>query len=320
MFILFTIVSLLVLIGLIHIGTTIIVNKIKGNPAPYPIEVLLKEPIGDEVFITREDGTKIRAISHGEGPTVVMAHGFGISLREWNVVWDLLLDAGYRVIVFDQRGHGKSTIGTDGIGSRQMAGDYEAVLTHFDVRDSILVGHSMGGFMALVFMLTYPEVVAQRVGGLVLFATLGGKLLQGAPQNLIQIPMIKYGLFQKVARSEPYGWLLGASLCGNSPSPATIQASLQELTAQPLADLVPAVEAMCDEDYYPQLGEISVPSVVICGDQDKSTPKWHSERMARDIPNARLVWVENKGHILNWEAPEALVKAIESLPVKAHEF
>ena len=58
-----------------------------------------------------------------------------------------------RVVAFDQRGHGGSTIGSDGIGSRQMASDYGAVLEAYDVNNGVLVGHSMGGFLALAFLL-----------------------------------------------------------------------------------------------------------------------------------------------------------------------
>ena len=155
---------LIVLVG-VHLASTAYANRLRANPDPYPIEVLSREPDGDEIVIERQDGTKIRAISAGEGPTVVLAHGYGYTLQEWNVVWSKLRQAGCRVIAFDQRGHGQSTIGSDGIGSKQMAGDYRAVLEHFDVRDAVLVGHSMGGFVSIVFLLEHPVVAAQRLKG-----------------------------------------------------------------------------------------------------------------------------------------------------------
>lgn len=75
----------------------------------------------------------------------------------------MLVKAGYRVIVFDQRGHGQSTIGSSGVGSRPMAEDYRAIVEHFDVKDAVLVGHSMGGFLAQVFLLTLPEVAKKHL-------------------------------------------------------------------------------------------------------------------------------------------------------------
>ena len=124
---------------------------------------------------------------------MVLAHGFGFTLLGWNLVWDELLNRGYRVIAFDQRGHGGSTLGSDGVDSATMAADYAAVLEHFDVRDGVLVGHSMGGFIAIRAVLDHPEL-GRRLGGLVLFATWAGRMTQGAPQNWLQIPLLRYGV------------------------------------------------------------------------------------------------------------------------------
>ena len=301
------------LLVILYVAASAQAQKLKRNPDPYLLAELTKPLAGDEVYITREDGTSIHAVTAGSGTIVVLAHGYGYSVDEWNVIGDLLLKAGYRLIAFDLRGHGKSNIGTDGIGSRQMASDYVAILEHFDVRDAILVGHSTGVFLAIVFMLTYPEIAAQRLKGAVLMSGFAGNILKGSLQNRLQIPLIKMGIIQWVARSGTYGWLFGASLCGDNPSPAIIQAFLQGFSAQCHQDLIPILQALADEDYYPRLGEIKLPCVVVCGDKDKTTPRWHSESMGSDIPKARNIWVKGKGHLLNWEAPETLVEVVKSL-------
>ena len=74
-----------------------------------------------------------------------------------------------------------------------MAADDAAVLEHFDVRDGVLVGHSMGGFVAIRAVLDHPEL-AQRLRGLVLFATLAGRILDGAPQNRLPILLLQSGV------------------------------------------------------------------------------------------------------------------------------
>lgn len=84
---------------------------------------------------------------------VVLAHGYGFTMDEWNVVAPMLAASGRKVILFDQRGHGHSSIGSQGIGSAVMAADYRAVLEHYDVREATLVGHSMGGFLAIKTLL-----------------------------------------------------------------------------------------------------------------------------------------------------------------------
>ena len=116
-----------------------------------------------------------------------------------------------------------------------------------------------------------------------------------------------------VARSPIYSWLFGASLCGDSPSPAAIRSFNEVFGAQPHEALVPVIKALANESYYERLREITIPTVVICGEKDQTTPRWHSEQLGQRIPNARNVWVPGKGHLLNWEAPESLVEVVNSL-------
>ena len=98
--------------------------------------------------------------------------------------------------------------------------------------------------------------------------------------------------------------LLGAAQCGARPSPAMISVFLEGFN-QHLDDhgpLIPIVRAFSREDRYPRLGEIAVPTVVMVGSADRTTPPSHSRRLAAGIPGARLVTVPDAGHLLNWEA------------------
>jgi non-heme chloroperoxidase len=287
-------------------------QRIRSLPDPIPYESLAREPAGEDTMLECPDGTRIFVRVAGDGPTIVLAHGYGVTLLEWVLIWDALRSLGCRVIAFDQRGHGRSTIGRDGLGSAQMASDYEAVLERFDVHDAVLVGHSMGGFLAIRAVLERPQV-APRLRGLVLFATTAGDILVGSPQNRLQLPLIRLGIMTAVARSPVYSWLFGASLCGETISPAAIRLFNELFAAQRHDTLIPIIEALANESYYDRLGDIAVPTVVICGEKDQTTPRWHSEQLGKRIPNARNVWVAGKGHLLNWEAPESLVEVVETL-------
>lgn len=267
-------------------------------------------------MVERADGTKIHTRSAGNdatGGTVILSHGYGYEMQEWNIIARELLDLNYRVIALDLRGHGQSTIGRDGMTSSAMAADYKAVIEHYDLKDAILVGHSTGVFLTTVFMLNHPDVVAKHLKAAVLMSGLCGDANRGSPQNRVQIPLIKSGFMETVARSDIYGWLFAASLCGEHPSPAMIQAFLKTFLRQPHQKLAGILSALSDENHYPRLHEISIPCVIICGEADKTTPRWHSETMGRNIPNARNVWVPAKGHLLNWEAPHVLIEAVQSL-------
>jgi non-heme chloroperoxidase len=181
------------------------------------------------------------------------------------------------------------------------------------VHDGVLVGHSMGGFVAIRAVLDHPEM-AQRLRGLVLFATWAGRILDGAPQNRLQIPLLEYGIFQRLMRTRTRGVLLGASIGGKHPSPAMIAVGDNMFLQQNHGPLLPILHASMREDRYPRLAEIAVPTVVMVGSADRTTPPSHSRRLAAGVPGARLVTVPDAGHSLNWEAPDAPVEVVESFP------
>ncbi|NDB27456.1 MAG: alpha/beta hydrolase, partial [Actinobacteria bacterium] len=62
-----------------------------------------------------------------------------------------------------------------------------------------------------------------------------------------------------------------------------------------------------------QLGNITLPCTIVVGTKDKTTPPFHTDDLHRGIKNSKLVRIPNKGHMLNWEAPDALVKEITVL-------
>jgi non-heme chloroperoxidase len=287
--------------------------RIEGNPDPFPRGRLTAEPDGEEVFISRPDGTVLRAMVAGDGPTVILTHGYCLTLGQWNIVWDELVSRGHRVIAFDQRGHGRSTLGSAGIGSEPMTADYAAVLEHFDVRDGVLVGHSMGGFVAIRAVLDHPDV-AWRLRGLVLCATWAGRILDGAPQNRLQGPLLESGVLRWLVRNRTIGVLFGAFQCGTRPSPTMISVFLEVFVQhlQQHGPLPEIVRASVREDRYPRLAEIAVPTVVMVGSADRTTPPIHSRRLAAGVPGARTVIVPDAGHLLNWEAPDVLVEVVTS--------
>jgi non-heme chloroperoxidase len=288
------------------------VYKINHAPEAYTFEVLNQPMNGKEIFIEGHDGVKLRTIVGGEGPIVVLAHGFAGNLEGWNMVFNELVKSGFRVIAFDQRGHSKSTIGTDGVNSKAMANDYKTVLEHFDVKDGILVGHSMGGFLSIKFMLDYPEIAQNRLYGTLLMSTLAGDLSRDNSQNKSQIWLIKNGWIQTVMSNESLATLFQSTFIG-TPYKAIIQTALQSSKSQDLVVLTPILEALVDENYYPQLSKIKTPCVVMLGTADKSTPSFHSEDLIKGIAKARMVKVEGKGHLLNWEAHLKIVEEIKKM-------
>ena len=269
---------------------------------------------GTETYIERPDGTKLRTVSVGSGErTAVLAHGYGFAADEWNLIAPKVAAEGFRVVAFDQRGHGGSSIGSDGIGSTQMASDYGAVLETYELDDAILVGHSMGGFLAIAFLLGNDAEATRRVGRLLLMATFAGDVSRKNPQNRLQIPLIKSGILQRLLGFGPVAKAFTKSLVGDGFEPEMADAFMASFLEADHGDLVPILSAMVDENRYSRLGELDLPCTIVIGTKDKTTPPFHTNDLHTGIAGSKLVSLPGMGHALNWEAPDAIVKEIVEL-------
>jgi pimeloyl-ACP methyl ester carboxylesterase len=240
---------------------------------------------------------------------VVLAHGLALTLQEWNLVTELLLADGYRVVAFDARGHGRSTIGSRGVSGPVMAADLAAVLEATHATGAVLVGHSMGGYLALEAVLEVPGV-SERLAGLVLVASFAGDILDGAPQNRAEAPILRSHLLPRLTANPTIGTLFAASFFGPRPSPAMLTAFLGMVLARDNTPLLPLLDAFTTGDLLDRLPAVRVPTVIVCGVDDRTTPPRDSQRMAAAIPGARLTWVPGAGHMLPWEAPHAIRDAV----------
>jgi non-heme chloroperoxidase len=285
----------------------------KPDAAAYQLaddDPLLQLPAGTVDFLLRPDGTRIRSVSLGQGPTVVLAHGYLLDLMLFNLVFDTLVARGHRVIAFDQRGHGASTIGSDGLGAAALVGDYAALLDHYDVAGGTLVAHSMGAFLSVLLCLHQPSLVRRRLQKLVLLGCNAGSVAKGSLQNRIQIPLLRSGVSRKLWEIPRLGRPLVAQLFGDSPNPRHVEATRRCLLRQREQQSFPMLNAMLHDDYYARLGEISLPASIVCGETDRTCPRWHSERMGAELANAQNRWLPRIGHMLPYEAPQAVVEAV----------
>src|SRR6202451_2642666 len=99
----------------------------------------------DMNMITTKDGTKIYFKDWGTGSTVVFSHGWPLSADAWDAQMLFLGQKGYRVIAHDRRGHGRSGQTWHGNNMDQYADDLADLMTHLDLKEVTMVGHSTGG-------------------------------------------------------------------------------------------------------------------------------------------------------------------------------
>jgi len=258
--------------------------------------------------IPAHDGGDIFVVERGTGPVLLLSHGVTLSVRTWAKQLDSLADAGFRVIAFDHRGHGESTLGTAGHGVEQLASDMRTVLEVLDLHDVVVVGHSMGGVAAQSFCIHHPDVARERIAGIVLLSTLVRSPLAASPR----LSAFMTGLIGRLPdgaaalRSRDLGLLVARIGFGRDPEPADVDATRQMILATSPATRRDAVLALAGLDLRERLGEIDRPTLVICGTADLLTPIAESRRIARRIPGARLEEVPGGGHMLMLERAEAL--------------
>ena len=277
------------------------------------VNVYLAPLQGVTETVTTSDGTQLNTRSAGSGTPIVFAHGYAVDMNEWNIIGVDLVNRGYRVIAFDQRGHGGSTIGSDGLGSRQMAGDYAAVLEHYDVRDGVLVMHSMGGFLGIRFLIENPGVVQQRLKAAVLVATFAGDVGRRNPQNRVQLPLINTGIMTRIVSNDRLGMVFAKTLMGDDKNPDMARAFLDVFRQQDLKALTPIIAAMTDESRYDRLGEIQIPTTILIGTKDKTTPPFHTDDLNAGIAGSTLIRLPGKGHMINWQSSDVIVDEIVKL-------
>ncbi|MEX2256942.1 MAG: alpha/beta fold hydrolase [Acidimicrobiia bacterium] len=252
------------------------------------------------------DGGSVYAVSRGSGPTFVLSHGVTIDSRVWIKQFDELPEHGVRIVAFDHRGHGQSSVGDTGHSLDNFSSDVRTVLEGMDLRDVILVGHSMGGVAAQAFVLAHPEIARERVRGLVLLSTFARTPFTALSSRGLGPRIAGWLDLAGVMRQPQLGLMVARLGFGREPF-----ASHVELARRMLAECDPttareAVAALLDVDFLDGLSRIDCPTLVLSGTADVLTPPAEARRIAERIPGARLELLERAGHMLMLERTDEL--------------
>jgi len=243
----------------------------------------------------------------GQGPPVVLIHGHSLDLCMWQYQVPALLQAGYRVVRYDVRGHGRSAAPAQGYTWENYAADLADLLTCLDVESAHLVGISMGGGIALQFVLNFP----QRVLSLVLVdSTLPGFTYSDEFTHQVEELV-------RVVRAEGPGpafqrlWLAHPFFDGLRPYPERFALLDEMVRTFPAADYrrgaVPTGYRPAVAD---RLSEIAAPAVVMVGEQDIADLRLIADILAASLPNARPLVFPGVGHVPPLEQPDAFNEAL----------
>ncbi|GAA1646903.1 alpha/beta fold hydrolase [Actinoplanes couchii] len=262
--------------------------------------------IGTAERLQTDDGARLAtSVTGGSGRTVVLVHGWGGARSVWDTVATPLAVLGYRVVSFDLRGHGGSSTGRDGVSLDRLRADLGQVLDRFGAEDPILVGHSGGGYTALA----YAAADQRRLGGLVLAGTAAyGQDTPAGELRMMGNPVFSWALRRPALGRRMLGGMLGPD-AGRS---------IAELNRELFASVEPAVRReffriSCGMDLRPGLATVTVPAVVLAGENDKIISCSYGEELSRTLPRGRFEKIPGAGHLLPLESPDHLVRAVTGL-------
>lgn len=256
------------------------------------------------------DGARIHVVATGSGPTVVLSHGVMLSTAVWPLVYDPLVERGFRVVAYDQRGHGRSTAGDSGFAAANLGHDLAAVLAAVDAGRALVVGHSMGGLAVLSLLAQHPE---WRSG-------LAGAALVATTPATFRLPALLANAAAAVAGRPLTGRALASPLHGTAlarvgfgpqASGAAIEVARGILAATDPVTVSRANRALVGVDYRPLLPELETPMLVLAGRHDRVVPPQALRWFESGLPHARIVEID-AGHMLPLEAPDRVVAEVVS--------
>lgn len=239
---------------------------------------------------------KARLYAHrqGKGDTgVVFIHGNTGSTRWWAPAMNALENE-FNMTAVDLRGFGQSPDGPDNVTLADHAGDVKAVADEIGLREFILVGHSLGGGVAMQFAALFPD----RLRGLVLVdpAPLGGLkgvdygILEMSIKNNWMVPGLKATMVQPVA--EEYFALLARDCIRSLPA------------------VIPNTRALEAADFTAVAPRFAKPVLVVQGDKDPLVPLAEAEKIAAAYPHAALTVIADAGHSPQVEQTGAFARCL----------
>jgi non-heme chloroperoxidase len=250
--------------------------------------------------VTAHDGTIIHFTDWGHGIPVVFSHGWPLSGDAWEDQMMYLAEHGYRVIAHDRRGHGRSGKAWHGNDMDTYADDLATLLDALDINGATLVGHSTGG-----------GEVARYIGrhgtGRVAKAVLVGAVtpqMMASPDNPDGVPMSVFDGIRDGVRNDRAQFFLdltmpffGFNRPGAKVSEGMRQAFLIQGLQCSLKSAYACIKQFSETDFTEDLKKMTVPTLVIHGDDDQIVPLATTARRAVELlPQGRLSVYEGAGH------------------------
>ena len=242
--------------------------------------------------INTTDGTELYYKDWGTGQAVVFSHGWPLNSDAWESQMMFLSDHGYRTIAHDRRGHGRSSQPWNGNDMDTYADDLALLLETLDVKDAVLVGHSTGGGEVARYVARHGTA---RVAKVVLLGAIT-PLMQQTPANPIGLPKEVFdGIRAGVASDRAQFFkdfalpFYGANRAGSKVSQGVLDSFVMLGMQSGLKGVYDCVTVFAETDQTADLGKITVPTLIVHGDDDQIVPINASAKRSKElIPHAIL--------------------------------
>lgn len=256
-------------------------------------------------YVTTKDGTPIFYKDWGpkDAQPIVFHHGWPLSADDWDTQMLFFLANGYRVVAHDRRGHGRSAQVSDGHDMAHYAADAAAVVDHLDLRDAVHIGHSTGGGQVAAYVARHG-LPAGRVAKAVLVSAVPPIMLKterypgGLPIEVFDglragLAANRAQFFRDVAAGPFYGF--------NRPGAKVDEGVIDNWWRQGMMGSAKAhyegIKAFSETDQTDDLKAITVPTLVLHGDDDQIVPYKNAGVLQAEIlPNATLKIYEGFPH------------------------
>lgn len=244
---------------------------------------------------------------HGVGQPVLFLHAFPLNRSMWqSQIATLLKEQRYRLVALDWRGFGESEISGELSTMELLADDVAALMDALGMQQAILCGLSLGGYVAFAFLRKYPE----RVKGLLFADTKPDADTEEGKVNRERIAQLALSEGPGAVAELQVPKLLADETRQQHPE---VEAHVRRIAEAATGSGIAAVaRGMAQRtDAHDLLAQISVPTLVLVGEQDAVTPPKLAQEYATQIPGSQFVVIPQAGHLSNLEQPEAFSKALQ---------
>ncbi|MEV8637627.1 alpha/beta hydrolase [Streptosporangium sp. NPDC051023] len=250
-------------------------------------------------YFETADGTRLAYEEYGTGAPIVFVASWALSADMWEYQVPFFVDRGYRCVLLDRRGHGRSDRPSGGYDMDTRADDLAALIEHLDLREITLVGHSAGGAEVARYLARHGEERVARVAfvsAVLPFLKRTDDNPEGAPEVVCEASIAQF-------QSDRPSWFAQraqgfyATHLGNDVSPALVDLTMRQCLETSPRATTEVWRSTFHADHREGLRAITVPTLIVHGAADQSAPvDMTGRRTAQLVPGGVYKEYPTGGH------------------------